>query len=394
MIPASLSALASVCVAVLTALAALPAAAAVELNPSHPETYVVQPGDTLWGIAGRFLREPWQWRKIWQANSDIRNPDQIFPGDVLRLTYRNGEPRVRLERGMRTVKLSPRVRVTQLQQPVPTIPIGIIRPFLTRAYVLDKAEMDAAPYVVDFPDEHIVGGLHDSAYVRSMYGTERQHFAIVRPGEALRDPGSKDILGYKGQFVADAVLERPGDPAKLKLQTVAMETAIGDRVIAAGDGQQLQSFVPRPAPKGLRGRIISVLNGVSQIGQYNVVVLNRGTTDGVEVGQVFAVYNGGEQGRDLVAAGQTNWDWKNQRFWSQETWFGDYRVQGWVPDNEPGPGFPTRVAVERPSSSFMLPFEKAGIVLVFHTFRRVSFALVMKAARPMHMLDTVRSPGS
>jgi hypothetical protein len=187
MIPASLSALASVCVAVLTALAALPAAAAVELNPSHPETYVVQPGDTLWGIAGRFLREPWQWRKIWQANSDIRNPDQIFPGDVLRLTYRNGEPRVRLERGMRTVKLSPRVRVTQLQQPVPTIPIGIIRPFLTRAYVLDKAEMDAAPYVVDFPDEHIVGGLHDSAYVRSMYGTERQHFAIVRPGEALRD---------------------------------------------------------------------------------------------------------------------------------------------------------------------------------------------------------------
>jgi hypothetical protein len=371
---------------------ALPAIAAVELNPSHPETYQVQRGDTLWGIAGRFLREPWRWPEIWQSNQGIENPNLIYPGDVLRLSYQNGQPRIGVQRGMRTVKLSPRVRVTPLKEPVPTIPIGAIRPFLTRPYVLDKAEIDSAPYVVDFPDEHIVGGLHDAAYVRSIYGAAQTRFDVVRPREALRDPDTNDILGYKGQFVADAVLERSGDPAKLKLATVAMEAAIGDRVIAAGEEQPLQNFFPRPGPPGLQGRIISVLNGVSQIGQYNVVVLNRGSQDGVQTGQVFEVYNGGERVRDTVASGEANWDWKNQKFWSQETWYGEFRVDGWLNGNEPGPGFPPHVKVERSSASFMMPYEKAGVVMVFRTFSRVSFALVMQAVRPMHLLDTVRPP--
>jgi hypothetical protein len=393
MIPAFRFAFASIfTVAAVSFLMAFPAAAAVELNPTHPDTYEVRSGDTLWGIAGRFLRDPWRWHEIWESNREIHNPDLIYPGDILRLSYRNGQPRISLQRGMRTVKLSPRVRVTPLKEPVPTIPIGAIRPFLTRAYVLDKADIDAAPYVVGFPDERVVGGLHDSAYVRSIFGSERARFDIVRPGEVFRDPETNDVLGYKGQFVADAVLERPGDPAKLKLATVAMETAIGDRVIAASEQHELQNFFPRPGPSGVRGRIISVLNGVSQIGQYNVVVLNLGSADGVQSGQVFEVYNGGQRVRDPVASGAANWNWQNQKFWSQETWYGDYRVDGWLNWNEPGQGFPPHVDVQKRSTNFLLPYEKAGVVMVFRTFSRVSFALVMNAVRPMHLLDTVRPP--
>jgi hypothetical protein len=171
-----------------------------------------------------------------------------------------------------------------------------------------------------------------------------------------------------------------------------METAIGDRVIAAGGKQPLQNFFPRPGPQGVQGRIIAVLNGVSQIGQYNVIVLNRGSQDGLERGQVFEVFNGGERVRDMAGARETTRDWRNEKFWSQENWFGDYRVDGWLKDNQPGPGFPPHVDVRQRSKSFLLPYEKAGVVMVFRTFPRVSFALVMKAERAMHLLDTVRAP--
>jgi hypothetical protein len=258
--------------------------------------------------------------------------------------------------------------------------------------VLTKEEIDAAPYVADFAGEHILGGLHNVAYVRSIDAPVGSRYDIVRPGEALQDPGTNELLGYKGQFVAEGTLEHPGDPASLNLDSVGIEAQIGDRVIAAGDEQELQTFFPRPGPKGLRGRIIAVLDGVSEIGQYNVVVLNVGTSDGVKPGQVFAIYNGGEMVRDTVASGQAGWNVRNQRFWSQETWYGDSRVDGWAGDNEPGPGFPPHVKLSEGSTTFMLPFEKAGVLMVFRSFSRVSFALVMKAVRAIHLLDAVRSP--
>ena len=376
-------------------LTTFPVAAQVELNPSHPQTYRVRSGDTLWGIAARFLREPWQWSEIWNANREIGNPNLIYPGDVLELTYRNGQPRVGLRGGMRTVRLSPRVRVTPLEAPIPTVSIGSIRPFITRSYVLDREQIDASPYVVSFPGRRVLGGVTDRAYVRSIFGDPGERFDIVRPGEPYRDPDSGDILGYKAEFVADAVLERSGNPATVRIDSMSLETAIGDRVIATAADEPLRTFFPRPAPRARNGRIISVLNGVSQIGQYQVVVLNMGSKQGLAPGHVFDVFNGGEQVKDTVRADASRWDWKNMKFWSQDFWYGDYRTNGWLEDepnaNEP---FPLHVKADTQSQDFILPLERAGTLMVFRTFPRVSFALIMNASRSMHLLDSVRPPRS
>lgn len=370
------------------------AGAEVALNPNHPTRYVVQAGDTLWDIAGTFLRDPWRWGEIWQGNPAISDPDLIYPGDVLVLTEHDGQPRIARERGgLRTVKLSPRVRVEALDRAIPVIPANVIAPFLTQAYVMAKAEMDAAPYVAGFPEEHIVAGLRDSVYVRGVRTTEVGAFQIIRPGEPYVDPDTEATLGYEASYVATAELERPGDPAKLRIERSAVEVAIGDRLIPADDSEPLRELTPRAAPAGVRGRIISVLNGVTQIGQYNVVVLNRGERAGIAPGHVFAVYQGGEERADKAKSG-SNWrDARSESPLDTEFWFGDYRIVGTREDfpdqNAP---FPPHVELREPASTYVVPYERSGILMVFRAFPEVSFALVMSALRPMKVLDTVGAP--
>ncbi len=366
---------------------------ALELNPDHPQTYRVRPGDTLWSIASRFLKDPWRWSEIWEANPALGDPDLIYPGDVLTLYYENGQPRVGRAPGqLRTVKLSPRVRVTPLQKPIPTIPIGTIHPFLTQPYVLEREEIQAAPYVVSFPD-HMLAGAGDRVYVRKILSDQERHYHIVRPGEPYRDPDTDRLLGYRARYIADAFLQNPGDPASLRIKRMDLEVAIGDRIIPAAASEPLQNFYPRPAPPGRRGRIIASLNSLSQIGRYDVVVINLGKRQGIEVGQVFNVYNGGQVVKDRAATEAANWDWKNMPFWSQEFWYDDYRTQGWLfdePDeNEP---FPTHMWAKPRAEDYILPYEQAGVLMVFRTFEDLSFGLILRANRAINLLDSVQSP--
>lgn len=372
---------------------------AVELAEDAPEVYEVRPGDTLWSIAGRFLRDPWLWPEVWEANDEVGDPNRIFPGERLRLTRVDGQPRVVRDTGgaaggMRVVKLSPRVRVSALEAPVPMIPVASIAPFLSQPRVADSDDIKRVPYVVGFEDDRTIAGTSDSVFVRRITTNAVTQFQILRPGDALRDPETNRILGYEATFIGNATLERAGDPAILKVTSAEREVAIGDRVIPAALEAPLENFLPRPAPKGSRGQILSVMNGVSQIGQYDIVILNLGKRERIEPGHVFEIFHGGEQARDQVREGDTNWNWRKESPLSGSFWIGnEWSFDGWL-RNEPDPNAPLPLHADfrRDRSTYIRPYQRAGVLMVFRTFDRVSFALVLNANKAMRVGDQIAPP--
>lgn len=403
---ASLRSLASLRLFTLLAplLGSAPTLAVVEILPGAPESYTVRSADTLWSVASRFLRDPWRWREVWQTNTDPAHPEQIHPGDVVRLMRVGGQPRIQIERagdqevdhrdGMRVVRLSPRVRESVLQEAIPTIPIVAIGPFLTQSYVAQSDQLTRAPYVVGFPDRHLVAGIGDQVYVRRIDSTAPGRFQVLRPGEALRSPKTNEPLGYLATFVASAALERTGDPATLRVLSAEREVAIGDRVLPASPDESLRNFSPRPAPAGVRAQILHVLNGVTQVGQFDVVVIDAGTRERLEPGHLFEVFQGGTQEPDRIRKGDYDWNWRGEPPRSAGSRVGDdagsrsWRL-GDSDDNAPIP--PTfEVRPQRPS--FIQPFERSGLLMVFRTFERVSFGIVLNAHRAMHVHDRLAPP--
>ena len=375
-----------------------PAVGQVALSPNAPTTYVVQPGDSLWDIAGRFLREPWRWQEVWDANPGVSNPDLIYPGDVLELTYSDGRPRIRAARGggLRTVKLSPRVRTAELDRAIPTIPVNVVAPFLAYPVVASAEELNDLPYVVGFPEERIVATAGDVIFVRGgELPLDDGVYEIVRPGQPYKDPDSNRVLGYEAAFVASARLDRPGDPATMRVTRSEKEIEIGDRVRYARQDEPIRNFYPQPAPPRVRGEIIAVLNGVSQIGQYDVVVLNRGARHGLEIGHVFEVFRGGDVRRDHVRSRRAEWNWRNASPFDTANWFGDYELDGWVRDkpDENAP-LPLHRRAVKVNNEYIAPDSGNGLVMVFRVADQVSFGLVMYATDAMHVGETVAAPRS
>jgi len=326
------------------------AAEPVALNPAHPDRYTVVKGDTLWDIAGTFLRDPWQWPEVWHVNPQIENPHLIYPGDIIILTYLNGKPSLSLQRGAQsgTVKLSPQIRSTPLDTAIPVIPMGDILPFLSRPYVMDKKDMEAAPYIVSFKGERILGATHSKIYVRSIETTEHKQYTIVRPGKAYKDADTGEVLGHEAMYIGTAELERTGDPASLILLDSKLEAIAGHRLLPVIYDKIQNDFYPSSPDKPITGNIIAVFNGVSQIGQHNIVVLDRGANDGLVPGHVLTV---------------------------------DMR----------GPTIFDRISPD-PHDKVTLPDERAGTLMVFRTFPRVSFGIIMSATTAMHVLDRVHTP--
>lgn len=351
--------------ALLVPLLAL--AQSVELNPDHPTRYIVKKGDTLWDISEHFLVEPWRWPEIWQLNTQVRNPHLIYPGDELALFYRDGKPVVQVTRrgeegtgeqvtrrqvGPRTVKLTPQAYVADREDAIPTIPMDTIRPFLARPRVLGPGEFEAAPYVVSAGRENLVAHLGMQVFVRGLEPGQGTRFGVYRRGQVYRNPSDpNDILGHEAIHIADAVVERPGDPATVLLMTSTQEVRAGDRLFPVTDDKVVTNFMPRAPDWDVNAQIISVVQGVTQIGENDIVVLDVGSRDGVEEGLVLGIFQSGDQVEDM---------------WAENT-----RLQS--------------VLVE-------LPELRAGTVMVFRPFDRVSYALVMQATRPMHLLDTVKNP--
>ncbi|HHJ39379.1 MAG: peptidoglycan-binding protein [Methylothermaceae bacteria B42] len=327
----------------------------IPLADNPPQRYTVVKGDTLWDIAARFLRNPWQWPEIWHANPHIKDPHWIYPGDVIVLKWVEGQPQLTLQRGgaenLRggTEKLQPQIRETPIEQAIPTIPYEAIRQFLTSPRVVTKEEIKNAPYIVSLQDNRIVGGTGDTIYVRGIEDSENtQGFTVFRRGKALREHKTKDILGYEAIYVADTQLEKGGDPATLKVTRSNREILVGDKLLPIQEEQLALNYQPRPPSTKIKGRIINVLDGVSQIGQYNIVVIDRGSQDGLEKGHVLAILRKGEKIRDSVD--------------------------------------------KRAAEMVKLPDEKAGLLLIFRPFEKVSYGIVMKATRAIHINDIVKNP--
>ena len=340
--------------------AAAPQPSGPELKPGAPMHYTVKRGDTLWGIASMYLKDPWLWPEVWIINPQIPNPHLIYPGDSLALAYGgDGRPQVRLEQAG-ALRMEARLRSSPLDGSIPTVPYAAIAAFLSRPTVMTEDQIRHAPYVLAFRDLHAIGGSGNEVYVRNLSAAENSRFAVVHVAGPLRDPDDGKVVGYEGIYTATALVQRGGDPAKALLIDPARETLRGDRLLSADSSETPINFALRAPGSEVRGQIIDVVGGTDLVGPYEVVVINRGKRHGLEPGNVLAIDQAGEVVRDLYRNGQSI---------GQGSGFGS--------------SFAPRVK---------LPDERSGTLLVFKVFERVSYGLILGASDTIHVADVVHNP--
>jgi len=278
-------------------------AAEVNVRPDSPGTYTVLRGDTLWDIAGQFLEEPWMWPQVWQINPQIENPDLIYPGDVIELVYgANGDPVLRLGRsangaanavdsnGIRTVKLSPRVRREAILSPVPAIPLDRISSYLSDNTVVDPDTFENAPYLLGEREGRTLADRGSEVYARGQWTDGVITYDIVRPGRELMDPDSGEVLGLEAISVGRATISRyNGTEALMNINSMSQEIRIGDRLIPRNGIQLDSSFMPVPPAFAVDAAIVAIGSGKSIGGVYDTIILNAGSNDGIQVGHLLTI---------------------------------------------------------------------------------------------------------
>lgn len=321
--------------------------AAVELNDNVPETYIVKKGDTLWGISGMYLQKPWLWPQLWDANPQIDNPHLIYPGDELYLVWIDGQPKLRMRRG-RDVKLNPNMRITSLDLAIPAIPLDQIGPWLQWSRIIAAGELDNAAYIVSGSQRHLLSAQGDLVYGRGNFPEGERAYGINRPGDAYHDPITNELLGYQAQDIGSATLRSSNEQevTELEITRITEEVRITDRLLPMRERILAATFHPRaPDVEIIDGYMIAVPGGVTQIGTTAVVVLNRGERDGLEAGNVLAIYQAGEKVFDTIK-----------------------------------------------QDNVQLPDVRAGLAMVFEVFEKASYAIVLKSDKPLKVGDKVKNP--
>ncbi|WP_236822479.1 LysM peptidoglycan-binding domain-containing protein [Andreprevotia sp. IGB-42] len=327
------------------------------LQNSAPERYVVVKGDTLWGISGKFLKQPWRWPEIWQLNKDeIKNPHWIYPGDVVVLDLSGKEPRLKLlkndkntNRPSGPLKLGPQVRIEEYTNgAVSSIPVDAIRPFLQRPLLIEPEELRKAPRVAAGPDNRVVYSAGDKIYATKLAGKAGDSWQVFRPGKPLIDPADpehKRVLGYEVIYLGDVTVDVVGDVSTLRVVTAKEEIAPGDRLLRAND-IPFVNYVPHTPDNNIQALVVSAYGGIAEVGPYSTVVINKGSLDGLDIGSVLFTF---KAARPLKRA-----------------------------DNE--------------AEGLMIPPEKSGNLFIYRVFPNVSYGLLLDSTMPVNVGDLASSP--
>lgn len=323
------------------------AAADSLLADSYPDRYTVVTGDTLWGISAKFLRDPWRWPEVWQGNPQVENPDLIYPGDVLVLTFVDGRPVLKSLR-RETVKLSPSPRVTRYADAIPLVDPAAIGPYINSPLVTDANEMKTAPYVVDGYNNRLILGKYDQFYARGIQDQSIQKFRVFKPGRHFVDPVSGESLGWEAVHLGDANFLKEGDPARLTITSSYEDINIRDRLRPILVEQALPFFTPRaPQNDKVRGVILDAPNKATELGPLSIVAINLGERENIRSGDVLRV--------------------RSQK----------------IPKKDPFTG-----------EKYFIPEENIGLALVFRTFEKVSYAIITDSNRQVTPGDVVMSPNA
>lgn len=315
--------------------------------PDAPDKHVVVKGDTLWGIASKYLKSPWRWPEVWRMNrQQIKNPHWIYPGQVILLDKSAGTMSIQGSGPGGTVTLEPTIRIEQGKGAIPSIPQDVIEPFLVKPILVENDQLEAAPRVVASKGDRIAMVRGDTIYVAGIKEANSDTFNIYRPGRPVKDPETGDLLGYQADYVGSAKVVKAGDPATAVITSFSEEISVGDRLVEA-TRPELVNYAPHSPEQMVKGHVIMTYDDVGLAGREMVVVLNRGSADGLDIGAVLVASTAGRKIVDTTNG-------------SRET--------------------------------IQLPDENAGLMFVFRVFDHVSYALVLNSEPGIEAGDAFASP--
>ena len=336
----------------------------IKLAPNAPDRYVVVKGDTLWGISARFLKDPWRWPDIWGLNKDeIKNPHWIYPGEAIVLDFTGKTPRLRkdgatggngdgsdAEWRLMDAKLSPTIRKLPLSiGAISSIPASAIQPFLTKPLVIEDQELNSAPTLIAGPENRVVLSAGDTVFAKGIVWEDQPAWSVFRPGRTLTDPDTKENLGREAIYLGDALVTEFGEVSTVLLTKSTQEATAGDRLARTPPTPAL-AYVPHAPSGAIKGRVIAGPDETfSDIAAMQIVIINRGLREGMEIGHVLALYH------DRPAV------------------------------TPPADALNSKEKVK-------LPPERYGMIFVFRVFDKVSYALVMNSTQPVNVHDVVQTP--
>ncbi|MBK7465095.1 MAG: LysM peptidoglycan-binding domain-containing protein [Betaproteobacteria bacterium] len=322
------------------------AAEPLKLVDNPPDRHIVVPGDTLWGISGKFLKQPWRWPEVWRMNqAEIKNPHLIYPGDIVLLDHFGGSPRLKIAKPMNN-KLQPKIYSEAVQQAIPSIPPNIIEPYISQPLIIEPGEHDGLARIVATQEDRLMLGSGDTAFVSGIPDASIEKWNVFRRGKPLKDPETGEIIAHEAFFLGNMRLVQPGEPAVLRVTLAKEEMGRGDRLLPAPP-PEIISYAPHRPEQQIAAKVMSIYGGVNEGGPGYVISLNRGKNEGLEIGHVLALY------RDRVATGM----------------------------DEDGRRVQTA-----------LPEERYALAFVFRVFNRVAYALVVESSKSVIIGDSARNP--